>query len=60
MYGAYMMQDLLEDTSTASALVLIGQLHKVKVISIWAESVHQNCHSKVRSFAYSHTATEIK
>ena len=43
MCSSYIMQDLLEDTSTASALVLIGQLHKVKVISIGAESVHQNC-----------------
>ena len=39
LYGV----DQLEDTSTASALVLIGQLHKVKVIHLGAESVCQNC-----------------
>ena len=41
--GAYIVQDLLEDTSTASALALIGQLHKVKVSCIGAESVCKNC-----------------
>ena len=43
MHCTYIMQDLLEGASTASALVLIGQLHKVKVIHIGAESVCQNC-----------------
>ena len=33
----------LEDTSTASALSLIAQLHKVKVIHAGDESVCQNC-----------------
>ena len=42
MHGAYITQDLLEDTNTASAIVLIGQLYKVKVIHIGAESVCQN------------------
>ena len=37
VHGAKIMQVLLEDTSTASALALIGQLHKVKVICIGAE-----------------------
>ena len=57
VHGAYIVQDLLEDTSTASVLVLIGQLHKVKVICIGAESVHQNCviGRKVCSFAYGYT-----
>ena len=31
VHGAYIAQDLIEDTSTASALVPIGQVHKVKV-----------------------------
>ena len=39
----FIMLDLLEDTSTASAIMLIGQVHKVKVICIGVESVHQNC-----------------
>ena len=43
VHGAYIAQDLLEDTSKASALALIGQLHQVKVSCIGAESVHQNC-----------------
>ena len=34
-----MVQDLLDDTSTALDLVLIWQLNKVKVIHIGAESV---------------------
>ena len=42
VHGAYIVQDLLENTSPASALVLIGQLHEVKVGCIWAESVCQN------------------
>ena len=41
--GAYIVQDLLEDTSTASGLALIGELHKVKVSCVGAKSVHQNC-----------------
>ena len=43
MHSACIMQDLLEDISTASGLELIGQFHKVKVFHIWAESVNQNC-----------------
>ena len=33
----------LKMPNTASALVLIGQLHYMKVICVGAESVHQNC-----------------
>ena len=42
MCSAYIIQDLLEGTSTASALVPIGQFHKVKVIHNGSESVWQN------------------
>ena len=53
----FIMLYLLEDTNTASALGLIEQLHNVKLICIGAESVCQNCHRKVCSFAYSHMGT---
>ena len=41
VHSAYIVYGLLEDTSTVSVLVLIGQLHKVNVICVGAESVHQ-------------------
>ena len=56
VHGAYIAQDLLEDTSTASALALIGQLHDMKVNCIGAESVQQNC--VIGRCAYLHIATE--
>ena len=52
---AYILQNLLENTSTASALVLIGQLHWVKVIYVGTESVCQNC--VIGRCAYLHIAT---
>ena len=53
--SAYTVQDLLENTCPVSALVLIGQLHKVKIICIGAESVHQNC--VIGRCAHLHIAT---